>query len=93
MTTLGKHLPALLVLGIVAGFLGALTAIGAITGHYAVTVLLAVLAVVGTALGFKIGATAAASTTPAPVPAPKPAPAPAPVVPIQPVPVAVPPTQ
>lgn len=62
MTTLAKHLPAIFVLAIASGFLGALVAIGGITGKYAVTVFLAVLTGVGTLIGMKIGATATTTT-------------------------------
>lgn len=63
MKTLAQHLPAILVLAIAAGFLGALAAISAITGTEAVTVFLAVLAPVATVIGVKIGTTATISPT------------------------------
>lgn len=66
MSTLAKHLPALLLLAIAAGFVGSLAAIGAITGTDAVTVFLAVLAPVATVIGVKIGATSASTIPPSP---------------------------
>jgi len=88
VSTLTKHLPALILLAITAAFMGALVAIGDVPGKTAVIVFLAVLAPVAAVIGVKYGATAASGGTvpaspvpPAPVAAPVvvPVPAPAPV--------------
>jgi hypothetical protein len=64
MKTVAAHLPALIVLGIAAGLVGALAAIGAITGTEALTVFLAVLAPTAALFGVKYGATASAAAAP-----------------------------
>jgi hypothetical protein len=69
MNTFLKHLPALIVLAIIAGTIGALAAIGTITGTQALTFLGYGVVVAGTLMGVRIGATAASTTTPVTPPA------------------------
>ena len=83
MTTFLKHLPAIILAAIGIGAVTALGVEGTISGAETVTLFGTVLALTGTLLGVRIGATAVGATAAGPTPpAPQPVAARAPAVPV-----------